>query len=244
VLKASQQGADSCFFEVAVARHDQVDRVHGAHPGVKNFAGWVTEAEIPRAEPPVSSRLLLQHTAAERRASLERSSYLNDAYRVLKQPATRIGYLLELEGFRAKAEDPSRASKEVPPALLEEVFALNEELDEVRELRASGAARTTGGPACSARDNRSKTSARNMKSNSRSCRRNGTRWWRTPRRGAQAPRAIVASSSARSGSACSSATTSATCWPPLNERRPTSGHRLRATGPELQAEARSLKPEA
>ena len=27
----------------------------------------------------------------------------------------------------------------MPPALLEEVFALNEELDEVRELRASGA---------------------------------------------------------------------------------------------------------
>jgi len=77
---------------------------------------------------------------AERRASLERSSYLNDAYRALKQPATRIGYLLDLEGFAPKAEDPSRASKEVPPALLEEVFALNEELDEVRELRASGAA--------------------------------------------------------------------------------------------------------
>ena len=29
--------------------------------------------------------------------------------------------------------------KEVPAALLEEVFALNEELDEVRELRAGGA---------------------------------------------------------------------------------------------------------
>jgi hypothetical protein len=29
----------------------------------------------------------------------------------------------------------------VPPALLEEVFALNEELDEIRELRESGGAR-------------------------------------------------------------------------------------------------------
>ena len=76
---------------------------------------------------------------AERRASLERSSYLNDAYRALKQPPTRIAYLLELEGFAPKAADPSRASKEVPPALLEEVFALNEELDEVRELRSGGA---------------------------------------------------------------------------------------------------------
>jgi molecular chaperone HscB len=77
--------------------------------------------------------------AAERRASLEKSSYLNDAYRTLKQPISRIAYLLELEGFGPPAGDPSRASKEVPPALLEEVFALNEELDEVRELRRSGA---------------------------------------------------------------------------------------------------------
>jgi molecular chaperone HscB len=76
----------------------------------------------------------------ERRSSLERSSFLNDAYRALKQPATRIPYLLQLEGFApSQGADPSRASKEVPPALLEEVFALNEELDEVRDLRASGA---------------------------------------------------------------------------------------------------------
>src|SRR5215510_9805611 len=33
---------------------------------------------------------------AERVASLERSSYLNDAYRTLKQPISRIAYLLEL----------------------------------------------------------------------------------------------------------------------------------------------------
>src|SRR5436190_602835 len=37
-------------------------------------------------------------TAAERRASLERSSYLNDAYRTLKSPVSRIEYLLKLEG--------------------------------------------------------------------------------------------------------------------------------------------------
>jgi molecular chaperone HscB len=78
-------------------------------------------------------------SAAERRASLEQSSYLNDAYRTLKQPVSRIAYLLELEGFAPAAGDPSRASKEVPPALLEEVFALNEELDEVRDLRSGGA---------------------------------------------------------------------------------------------------------
>ncbi len=73
-------------------------------------------------------------TPAERRASLERSSYLNDAYRTLKQPIARVEYLLQLEGFA-----PAESGNKVPPALLEEVFALNEELDEIRDLRASGA---------------------------------------------------------------------------------------------------------
>lgn len=76
-------------------------------------------------------------TPAERRASLERSSYLNDAYRTLRDPVGRIEYLLGLEGCAARG--PEEASKQVPAALLEEVFALNEELDEVRELRAGGA---------------------------------------------------------------------------------------------------------
>src|SRR4051812_1572065 len=77
-------------------------------------------------------------TAAERRASLERSSYLNDAYRTLKDPVARLQYLLQMEG--KAPQGPAEASRQVPPALLEEVFALNEELDEVREARAAGAA--------------------------------------------------------------------------------------------------------
>jgi molecular chaperone HscB len=76
-------------------------------------------------------------TPAERRASLERSSYLNDAYRTLRQPETRVEYLLKIEGLAPQG--PQEASRQVPPALLEEVFALNEELDEIRDLRASGA---------------------------------------------------------------------------------------------------------
>ncbi len=76
-------------------------------------------------------------TTAERRASLERSSYLNDAYRTLRQPIARIEYLLNLAGLGPKG--PDEAGKAVPPALLEEVFALNEELDEIRERRAAGA---------------------------------------------------------------------------------------------------------
>jgi molecular chaperone HscB len=76
-------------------------------------------------------------TPAERLASLERSSYLNDAYRALKQPVSRIEHLLALEGLPL-GKDEGGAAK-VPPGLLEEVFALNEELDEIRELRESGA---------------------------------------------------------------------------------------------------------
>src|SRR5215470_16481518 len=70
---------------------------------------------------------------AERRASLERSSYLNDAFRTLRHPVSRIEYLLQLEGLAARTTE--EAAKQVPAALLEEVFELNEELDEIRELR-------------------------------------------------------------------------------------------------------------
>jgi molecular chaperone HscB len=75
-------------------------------------------------------------TPAERLASLERSSYLNDAYRALKQPVSRIEHLLTIEGLPMGKSDAGEAT--VPPSLLEEVFALNEELDEIREQRESG----------------------------------------------------------------------------------------------------------
>jgi molecular chaperone HscB len=73
---------------------------------------------------------------AERLASLERSSYLNDGYRVLRDPQARIEHLLAIEGLPSAKTDPGDAgAAKVPPALLEEVFALNEELDAIRELR-------------------------------------------------------------------------------------------------------------
>jgi molecular chaperone HscB len=79
----------------------------------------------------------------ERLASLERSSYLNDAYRALRSPMSRIEHLLAIEGLPpAKSENPStgsgQAASSVPPALLEEVFTLNEELDDIRQSRESG----------------------------------------------------------------------------------------------------------
>ncbi len=74
---------------------------------------------------------------AERLASLERSSYLNDAYRTLRSPVTRIEHLLAIEGLPPPTAHVG--APQVPPSLLAEVFALNEELDEIREARESGA---------------------------------------------------------------------------------------------------------
>jgi len=70
---------------------------------------------------------------SERELSLKRSSELNDAYRVLRDPLTRVEYLLEIEGERKEGEKKQQA----PPELLEEVFELNESLDELREAKSS-----------------------------------------------------------------------------------------------------------
>ncbi len=65
---------------------------------------------------------------------MKRSSELNDAYRVLRDPVARVEYLLEIEGMRKEGEHKQQA----PPELLEEVFELNESLDELREAKESG----------------------------------------------------------------------------------------------------------
>ena len=79
---------------------------------------------------------------SERQLSLDLSSQLNDAYRMLRDPVARVEYLLSLSGMRKEGQKKQQA----PPELLEEVFELNESLDEMREARASGgsAAQMTG----------------------------------------------------------------------------------------------------
>jgi molecular chaperone HscB len=73
-------------------------------------------------------------TPEEREISLKRSSELNDAYRTLRDPITRVEYLLSIEGARKEGQNKQQA----PPELLEEVFELNESLDELRGGRSSG----------------------------------------------------------------------------------------------------------
>jgi molecular chaperone HscB len=70
----------------------------------------------------------------ERELSLERSSVLNDAYRTLRDPIARVEYLLGRAGLRKEGTSRQTA----PPELLEEVFELNESLDELREARQAG----------------------------------------------------------------------------------------------------------
>lgn len=84
----------------------------------------------------------------EQEWSLQQSSLLNDAYRTLKDPVKRTQYLLKLEGV--ELEEQSKSATElarstgqmkkqiVPPDLLEEVFELNMQLEELRAQKKMG----------------------------------------------------------------------------------------------------------
>ncbi len=70
----------------------------------------------------------------EQEWSLGQASLLNDAYRTLKNPLERTKYLLKLQGVQFEEE---RGSK-VPADLLEEVFELNMQLEEMRQNQKVG----------------------------------------------------------------------------------------------------------
>ena len=84
----------------------------------------------------------------EQEWSLQQSSLLNDAYRTLKDPIKRTQYLLQLEGVELEeqsksATEQARSTGElkkqiVPPDLLEEVFELNMQLEELRMQKKMG----------------------------------------------------------------------------------------------------------
>ena len=84
----------------------------------------------------------------EQEWSLQQSSLLNDAHRTLKDPIKRTQYLLKLEGVELEeqsksATEQARSSGElkkqiVPPDLLEEVFELNMQLEELRMNKKIG----------------------------------------------------------------------------------------------------------
>jgi molecular chaperone HscB len=94
---------------------------------------------------------LYANAPAEQQAwSMEQSSRLNDAWRTLRDPIARTQYLLELEGLKLEEQSSSatQAAREsgtekkqvVPPELLEEVFELNMQLQELRMSKQVGEA--------------------------------------------------------------------------------------------------------
>jgi len=86
--------------------------------------------------------------AAEQEEALRQSSLLNDAYRTLKDPILRTQYLLKLHGVELEEQSKAATDKAretgvekkqvVPPELLEEVFELNMQLQEMRAAKQMG----------------------------------------------------------------------------------------------------------
>ena len=82
----------------------------------------------------------------ERQWSLADTALLNDAYRTLKDPLHRTEYLLKLQGAEIGEEHAGKDRKgqenlsRVPADLLEEVFELNMQLEEMRMAQKTGQA--------------------------------------------------------------------------------------------------------
>jgi molecular chaperone HscB len=84
----------------------------------------------------------------EQEWTLQQSSHLNDAYRTLKDPVRRTEYLLRLEGVELEEQSKSATEEArktgeikkqvVPPDMLEEVFELNMQLEELRANKKMG----------------------------------------------------------------------------------------------------------
>jgi molecular chaperone HscB len=95
----------------------------------------IDPADLERRFYELSRRLhpdyFMTASADERQASMDRASLLNDAYRTLREPAARARYLLGMEGYK-------EAEKKAPPDLLEEVFELNLQIEELRAAKKMG----------------------------------------------------------------------------------------------------------
>ena len=84
----------------------------------------------------------------EQEWTLQQSSHLNDAYRTLKDPVRRTEYFLRLEGVELEEQSKSATEEArktgeikkqvVPPDMLEEVFELNMQLEELRMNKKMG----------------------------------------------------------------------------------------------------------
>lgn len=118
------------------------EKIQPVAPGADYFGFFglprrlgIDEAELEKSFYSLSRRFHPDYFMAagpdERQASVERSSMLNDAYRTLRDPVRRAGYLLRLEGYK-------EAEKKAPPDLLEEVFELNMQVEQLKAAKKVG----------------------------------------------------------------------------------------------------------
>jgi molecular chaperone HscB len=117
-------------------------------PRRMNLDPAVLEREMYALNRRLHPDLYVRSSLQEQEWSLELTSQLNDAYRTLRDPIRRTEYLLRLEGIKLdeqsklateEARAAGSAKKQlVPPDLLEEVFEVNLQLDEMRASRKVG----------------------------------------------------------------------------------------------------------
>ena len=106
-------------------------------PRKLNIDAAVLEQDFYKLSRRLHPDLYARKSAEEQAWSLSQSSLLNDAYRTLKDPVARTAYLLKLEGVRIEDEnsetrDLQTKQNRAPADLLEEVFELNMQLEEMR----------------------------------------------------------------------------------------------------------------
>src|ERR1700689_1186847 len=117
-------------------------------PRKLNFDVSILEKDFYELSRKLHPDLNARADSQEQEWSLEQRSLLNDAYRTLKDPIQRTRYLLQLEGVELEeqsksATEQARSTGEikkqiVPPDLLEEVFELNIQLEELRMQKKMG----------------------------------------------------------------------------------------------------------
>lgn len=117
-------------------------------PRKLNLDGAKLEKEFYELSRKLHPDLYARAENQEQEWSLQQSSQLNDAYRTLRDPIKRTQYLLRLEGVELeeqskmateKARQTGEVKKQVvPPDLLEEVFELNMQLEELRANKKLG----------------------------------------------------------------------------------------------------------
>jgi len=117
-------------------------------PQKLNLDGPLLEREFYKLSRRLHPDLFVSAGRAKQDWSTEQTSLLNDAYRSLKDPIRRTEHLLHLQGVELEeqsktATEQARASgnmkkQVVPPDLLEEVFELNMQLEQLRMDKKSG----------------------------------------------------------------------------------------------------------